>query len=139
MIPNIIFNPSIAIPQGAPINRPEVNPPIFYMNSLLQSVQQATPIRTPPVQVVQQVQPTPTINMTTDKEKIKEEIKPINPVIKKPVQQYISHPQTDQSHPLVTPELIIDSNISTLIHNKHIQNKQNIKDIKPQLPKTNKT
>ena len=29
MIPNIIFNPSIAIPQGAPINRPEVNPPVF--------------------------------------------------------------------------------------------------------------
>ena len=105
------------------------------MNSLLQSVQQATPIITPPSQVIQQVQPTPTINMSTDKEKIKEEIKPINPVIKEPMEQYVPHPQTDQSHPLVTPELIIDSNISTPIHNKHMQHKQNIKEITPRFLK----
>jgi hypothetical protein len=147
MIPNIIFNPSISIPQGAPINRPETNPPYYDINSLLQPIQQPTPpTRTPPAQVVQQVQPTPTTNMTTDplsaglglrpsKDKIKEEIKPVNHVIQKPIEQYVPHPQTDQSHPLVIPNLIIDSNITTPIHDKHIQHKQNIQDIKPQLPK----
>ena len=60
MVPNIIFNPSIAIPQGAPISRPEVNPPIFDMNSLLQPVQQAISQKTPPsaVQPIA-VRPTP--------------------------------------------------------------------------------
>ena len=72
MIPNIVFNPSIAIPQGAPINRQETNPPYYDMNSLIQPIQQAIqqPIRTQPAQLVQQVQPVQP-KPTTSKEKIK--------------------------------------------------------------------
>ena len=28
-IPNMIFNPSLSIPQGFPITRPETNPPLY--------------------------------------------------------------------------------------------------------------
>ena len=31
----MIFNPSLTIPQGYPITRPETNPPFYDMNSLI--------------------------------------------------------------------------------------------------------
>ena len=34
-IPNVIFNPSLTIPQGYPIVKPETNPPFYDMTSLL--------------------------------------------------------------------------------------------------------
>jgi hypothetical protein len=136
MIPNIIFNPSISIPQGAPINRPDTNPPYYDMNSLMQSIQPSQQIRTPQTSIIDHVQQV-TTNISTTKDKIKDEIRPINPVIPEPIPQFVPNPQTDQSHP-ITPDIIIDSNISTSIHNKHMNNKSNIKDIIPQQP-TEKT
>jgi hypothetical protein len=62
------------------------------------------------------------------------DVKPVNPVIPKPIEQYKPNPQTDQSRP-IPPEIIMDSNVSSLIHNKHIQNKNLQKEIKPQVPK----
>ena len=44
-------------------------------------------------------------------------------------------PQHDQSHP-IPPELMMDSNITTPIHNKHIQHEQIVKDIKLQVYST---
>ena len=52
MIPNnIIFNPSLSIPQGAPINKPETNPPFYDMSSLIQAMQQTTPQPNPRIPV----------------------------------------------------------------------------------------
>ena len=127
-IPNIIFNPSIAIPQGFPVNKSETNPPYFDMNSLMQPIQQA----------IKNNQPTNPIFKPTD-------VKPtvINPQPVQPIpigtqtaeesnaEKYTPNPQTDQSHPLITPELIIDSNVSSSIHNKHMQHKE----IQPEVPK----
>ena len=70
-IPNMIFNPSLTIPQGYPITRPETNPPFYDMNSLIPDFnnrinQPTPPIRppqpTPPIKPVdvQPVQPTQT-------------------------------------------------------------------------------
>ena len=124
MIPNIVFNPSIAIPQGAPINRQETNPPYYDMNSLMQPIQQAIqqPIRTQPPQLVQQVQPVQP-KPTTSKEKIKAEIQQSNANDGINNDAYVPNPQTDQSHPLITPDLVIDSNITTPTHDKHMQHK----------------
>jgi hypothetical protein len=127
-IPNIIFNPSIAIPQGFPVNKSETNPPYYDMNSLMQPIQQA----------IKNNQPTNPIFKPTD-------VKPtvINPQPVQPIpigtqtaeesnaEKYTPNPQTDQSHPLITPELIIDSNVSSSIHNKHMQHKE----IQPEVPK----
>jgi hypothetical protein len=90
------------------------------------------PLRAPLTSIIDQIQQV-TTNISTTKDKIKDEIKPINPVIPKHIPQYVPNPQTDQSHP-ISPDIIIDSNISTPIHNKHMQHKQNIQDIIPQLP-----
>ena len=146
MIPNIIFNPSLTIPSAAPINRPDTNPPYFDMSSLIQSLQPAQPqpappLRAPPTSIMDQIQQV-TTNISTTKDKIKDEIKPITPVIPEPIRpgaigstsadypQFVPNP--------ITPDIIIDSNISTSIHNKHMNNKSNIKDIIPQQP-TEKT
>ena len=48
MIPNILFNRSIAIPQGAPINKQETNSPYNDMNSLMQPIQQQGPNKNAP-------------------------------------------------------------------------------------------
>ena len=34
-IPNMIFNPSLSIPQGFPITRPETNPPLYDISPRL--------------------------------------------------------------------------------------------------------
>ena len=142
MIPNnIIFNPSLSIPQGAPINRPDTNPPFYDMSSLIQAMQPAQPqpappLRAPPTTIMDQIQQV-TTNISKTKDKIKDEIKPINPVIPEPIPQYVPNPQSDQSHP-IPPDIVIDSNISTSIHNKQVDNKSNIQDIIPQQPKEKK-
>jgi len=129
-IPNIIFNPSIAIPQGFPVNKPETNPPYFDMNSLMQPIQQA----------IQNNQPSNPIFKPTD---VKPTVINPQPQAVQPIpigtqtaeesnaEKYTPNPQTDQSHPLITPELIIDSNVSSSIHNKHMQHKE----IQPEVPK----
>ena len=55
-------------------------------------------------------------------QKIKEQIEPskTEPIGAAPEMQV---PQHDQSHP-IPPELIMDSNITTPIHDKHIQHEQ---------------
>jgi hypothetical protein len=63
-----------------------------------------------------------------------DDVKPVNSVIPKPQPQYIPNPQLDQSHP-IPPEIIIDSNISSSIHNKHTKHKNLQNQIKPQTPK----
>jgi hypothetical protein len=138
MIPNkIIFNPSLYIPQGAPINKPETNPPHYDMSSLIQAMQPAQPQPTPalralPTSIMDQIQQV-TTNISTNKDKIKDQIKPINPVIPEPIPQYVPNPQSDQSHP-IPPDIIIDSNISTPIHNKHMAHKNLKNIIQPQTP-----
>ncbi len=133
MIPNnIIFNPSLSIPQGAPINKPGTNPPFYDMNSLIQAMQPAQPqptppLRAPPTTIMDQIQQV-TTNISTTKDKIKDEIKPINPVIPEPIPQYVPNPQSDQSNP-IPPDILIDSNISTPIHNKHMAHKNLKKEV----------
>ena len=71
------------------------------------------------------VKPVNPINPKTPTQAIpipQDDVKPVNPVIPKPVEQYVPNPQTDQSRP-IPPEIIMDSNISSLIHNKHMQHK----------------
>ena len=140
-IPNMIFNPSLSIPQGAPINRPETNPPYYDMSSLIQAMQPtqqqpAPPLRAPPTSIMDQIQQV-TTSISTNKDKIKDQIKPVNPVIPEPIPQFVPNPQSDQSHP-IPPDITIDSNISNPIHNKHVDNKSNIQDIIPQQPKEKK-
>ena len=125
MVPNIIFNPSIAIPQGAPISRPEVNPPIFDMNSLLQPVQQAISQKTPP-SAVQPIAVRPTLIRPVDVEPTPIRPTPIatrpigtrpiatRPITTRPIdlpnplepvndEPYHPNPQIEQSHP--TPHI----------------------------------
>ena len=66
-----------------------------------------------------------------------DDVKPVNPVIPKPIEQYVPTPQTDQSHP-IPPEIIMDSNITSSIHDKHMKHKNLEKEIKPQMPKVPK-
>ncbi len=70
-----------------------------------------------------------------DRIPIKEAVKPVNPIIPKPPPQTIPNPQTDQSHP-IPPEIIMDSDVQIPIHNKHMNNKNLQKEIKPQMPPT---
>ena len=95
----------------------------------------------------------------------KDDVKPVNPVIPKPVEQYVPNPQTDQSHPIpknqpikdvnnptieelnkiqesitkykseIQPDVIMDSNISSLTHNKFYKKKLNHKHQKYQKQK----
>ena len=137
-IPNMIFNPSLSIPQGYPITRPETNQPLYDMNSLMQSIQQAIPQTNPripqptppqpapPIRPidVQPIQPNPTPPTPTRP--------PTQPTHPPEAEPYYPNPQTDQSHPDIT----IDSNISTSIHNKHMQHQKNLQNIiQPQIPK----
>ena len=81
-IPNMIFNPSLSIPQGAPINRPETNPPYYDMSSLIQSIQQPNPripVNPQPTQPIP-VNPQPTQTI------------PVNPVDVQPTQPQPTQP-----------------------------------------------
>ena len=56
-------------------------------------------------------------------------------MIPEPIPQYVPNPQSDQSHP-IPPDITIDSNLSTSIHNKHMQHQKNLQNIiQPQIPK----
>jgi len=84
-----------------------------------------------PVNPINQKTPTQAISIPQDN------VKPVNPVIQKPVEQYVLNPQTDQSRP-IPPEIIMGSNVSSLIHNKHMQHKNLQKEITPRVPKVPK-
>ena len=127
MIPNIIFNPSIAIPQGAPINKYETNPPYYDMNSLMQPIQQliqpTPPKPTPPIRPVD-IQPTPP-TPTPSTPIPPRPTPPIRPVDVEPtqphpnepinVEPYHPNPQTEQSHPHHPPP-----HITPTQHTEHI-------------------
>jgi len=145
-IPNMIFNPSLSIPQGFPITRPETNPPLYDISNLIPDYnnrlnQPTTPIRppqpTPPITPVdvQPIQPNPTPNQPIKPVDVQPN-QPNQPTSTRP-QPVQLNPQTDQSHPIPT-ELMIDSNISTPIQNKHAQHKQAVQEIKPQVPTNTK-
>ena len=144
-IPNMIFNPSLSIPQGYPITRPETNQPLYDMSGLLQSIQQAIPQTNPRIPQPTPPQPVPPVR-PIDVQPIQPNPTPIQPTPTRPppirpptqpthppeAEPYYPNPQTDQSH----PDIIIDSNISTSIHNKHMQHQKNLQNIiQPQIPK----
>ena len=72
------------------------------------------------------------------------DVKPINPVIHRPIPQYTPNPQTDQSHPIPQgidvikapriPQHEIITDIKLPIQSKKTQQKLIKKEIKPQMP-----
>jgi len=139
-IPNMIFNPSLSIPQGYPITRPDTNPPLYDISNLIPDYNNRLnqPQPTPPIRPVdvQPTQPNPTPNQPIKPIDIQPN-QPNQPTPTRNPQPIQLNPQTDQSHPIPT-ELMIDSNISNPIHNKHTQHKQAVQEIKPQVPTNTK-
>jgi hypothetical protein len=134
--PTLIFNPSVSLPSFGYSNRDAVNPsfipeiPQFNVNDILDRLQKETP----PITTYTTVPPKPTEPIKTSPIKTSPIlINPSNNV--NPPIRYQPNPQSDQSHP-IPPELLIDSSISIPIHNKHLQHKQNIQQITPQVPIT---
>jgi hypothetical protein len=130
VVPSIIFNPSINTPSfGFPTNKAEINPPYYDMNSLMQPIQQTIQqtIQNKPI-------PAPVIKPVDVKPEIINQ-QPQTQTGESSAEKYTPNPQTDQSHPLITPELIIDSNVSSAIHNKHMQHKEIQPDVPKEIPK----
>ena len=121
-LPSTIYDPSLIAPHYGINDRQPTNP----------LTDAATDLMTPFIQSIisNQAQKVSRIPISEG------DVKPVNPVIHKPPPQTIPVPQTDQSHP-IPPEIIMDSNISSLIHDKHTHNKNLQKEIKPQVPKIN--
>jgi len=90
-IPNMIFNPSLSIPQGFPITRPETNPPLYDMNSLIQSIQKATSQSNP--RIPQPIRPV--------------DVQPIDPVNVQPIKPNPTPNQPTTEKP--TPPIIVDN------------------------------
>jgi hypothetical protein len=119
-LPSTIYDPSLIAPHYGINDRQPVNP----------LTDAATDLMTPFIQslISNQAQ-------KVDRIPIKDAVKPVNPVIPEPPEQYKPNPQTDQSHP-IPPEILIDSNIQIPIHNKHMDHRNLQKEIQPQVPKT---
>ena len=131
-LPSTIYDPSLITPHYGINDRQPVNPltdaSIDLMTPVIQSIiaNQA--------QNVNRIPNTSNQVQTVDKIPMKD-VKPINPNIPEPPPQTIAVPQNDQSHP-IPPDIIIDSDINTPIHNKHMYHKNLQKEIKPQTPPT---
>lgn len=129
-LPSTIYDPSLIAPRYGINDRQPVNP----------LTDAATDLMTPFIQSLisnqaQRVDRIPTNPINTKTPPISQgDVKPINPVISEPIPQYVPNPQTDQSHP-IPPEIIMDSNIDSSIHNKHMHHKNLQNQIKPQVPK----
>ena len=118
-LPSTIYDPSLIIPHYGINDRQPVNP----------LTDAATDLMTPFIQsIISNQQKVSRIPISEG------DVKPVNPVISQPKPQYTPNPQTDQSRP-IPPEIIMDSDVSSLIHDKHTQNKNLQKEIKPQVPK----
>lgn len=122
-LPSTIYDPSLITPYYGINDRQPVNP----------LTDAATDLMTPFIQSIisnqaQKVDKTPIpSNPKKPPQAIsQDDVKPVNPVIPKPIEKYTPNPQTDQSHP-IPPEIIMDSNISSSINLE--------KEIKPQMPK----
>ena len=118
-LPSTIYDPSLITPYYGINDRQPVNP----------LTDAATDLMTPFIQSIISNQA-----QKVDRIPIKDAVKPVNPVIPEPPEQYKPNPQTDQSHP-IPPEILIDSNIQISIHNKHMNHKNLQKEIQPQVPK----
>ena len=120
-MPNISFNPSIAIPQGFPITRPETNPPVYDMSSLLTDYNIKQPVLQPPIPTPPRpTPPTPTPPRPTPPTQppIKPvDVEPTQPHPNEPinVEPYHPNPQTEQSHPHHPPP-----HITPTQHTEHI-------------------
>ena len=120
-LPSTIYDPSLITPHYGINDRQPVNP----------LTDAATDLMTPFIQsIISNQQKVSRIPISEG------DVKPVNPVISQPKPQYTPNPQTDQSRP-IPPEIIMDSNVSSSIHDKHTQNKNLQKEIKPQVPKIN--
>ena len=125
-LPSTVYDPSLVQPHYGINDRQPVNP----------LTDASTDLMTPMIQsmisngIISNNPPNPGKPTPPIKQK---DVTPVNPVIPKPPEETIKNPQTDQSHP-IPPEIIMDSNISSSIHDKHQQHKT-IKDmIKPDVP-----
>ena len=102
-IPNVIFNPSLTIPQGYPIVKPETYPPFYDMNSLLpdyNNIQEPLTkiikdaIKPPqPVEPIQPVQPVRPVQPTQPIQPV-QPVQPVKPKPIKPKPPYQPNPQT---------------------------------------------
>ncbi len=91
-IPNIIFNPSLSIPQGQPITRPKSNPPLYDLSNLTPDFKNRLNQTKPPTKPnPTPIQPNPT--------PIQPNPTPIKPTQPPEVEPCYPNPQTDQSHP----------------------------------------
>ena len=138
-LPSTIYDPSLITPYYGINDRQPTNP----------LTDAATDLMTPFIQSIisnqaQKVNPVPVSTNPTNPKKppqtipiSQDDVKPVNPVIPKPIEQYVPNPQTDQSNP-IPPEIIMDSNMSSSIHDKHMKHKNLEKEIKPQMPKVPK-
>ena len=135
-LPSTIYDPSLITPHYGINDRQPVNPLTdaatdlmtpFIQSLISNQAQRVDRIPVNPVNPVNPINPkTPPISQG--------DVKPVNPVIPEPIPQYVPNPQTDQSHP-IPPEIIMDSNIDSSIHNKHMHHKNLQNQIKPQVPK----
>ena len=112
------YDPSLVTPNYGINDRQPTNPLIDATKDLMTPLMQSI--------ISNQLQ-------KTDRVSITDAVKPVNPIIPETIPQYTPISQKDQSHP-IPPEIIMDSNISSLIHDKHTQNKILQKEIKPQAP-----
>ena len=140
-LPSTIYDPSLITPHYGINDRQPTNPLTDaatdlmtpFIQSIISNQQKVNriPISEGDVKPVNPINPkTPTQAIPISQG----DVKPVNPVITKPPERYVPNPQTDQSHP-IPPEIITDSNFSSLIHNKHMQHKNLQKEITPQVPK----
>ncbi len=97
-IPNMIFNPSLSIPQGFPIARPETNPPFYDMNSLIPDFNNRINPPTPPIRAPQPTPPiTPIDVQPTQPNPIPNQ--PIKPVDVQPNTTNSNKPNTNKTKP----------------------------------------
>jgi hypothetical protein len=117
-LPSTIYDPSLITPNYGINDRQPVNP----------LTDAATDLMTPMIQslISNQAQ-------KVDRIPIKDAVKPVNPVLNKPPPQAIPISQKDHSHPL-PPEILIDSDFQSPIHNKHMDHKNLQKIVQPQVP-----
>ena len=133
-LPSTVYDPSLVQPFYGINDRQPVNPLTDASTDLITPVIQSI--------ISNQAANKPNIinkpNITDKTLPIKEkDVKPVNPVIPKPIEQPTLNPQTDQSHshPIKPEDITIVSDLNLPSHNKHQQHKT-IKDmIKPQVPK----
>ncbi len=143
-LPSTIYDPSLITPNYGINDRQPTNPLTDAANDLMTPFIQSIISNQQKVSRIPisegDVKPVNPINPKTPTQAIpipQDDVKPVNPVIPpKPVEPYAPNPQTDQSRP-IPPEIIMDSNVSSLIHNKHMDHKKNLqKQIQPQVPTT---